>query len=380
MTESLITIHNLCIEKNLPFATFRMPQQSASRTYIQVSTEGMHWRSIHDISEKEGFVMAPFDTRNGKQYIMVRPDITIEGNRVSREVIEQINALPSNAPPGWNVEKPIITGKKAYIDQVKTIRKNISTGFFQKAVLSRVETVEGNYISAVSLIFNKICKRHPNAFVYMFKSDDHFWMGASPEPLLRLRDQQISTVSLAGTRDYSKKNMQPANWTMKEVLEQEYVTRYIHDALREFRVRDYRVTSPYVKKAGDLVHLRTDFTFSHDQLEGRIWEFLDRIHPTPAVAGQPKDEAISFIKQLEPHDREYYAGFLGPVESCEVVDLFVNLRCMKITPDYLSLFIGGGITLESVPEDEWEETRLKAQSLMQIIESFAYQKDEKTAT
>jgi len=166
---------------------------------------------------------------------------------------------------------------------------------------------------------------------------------------------------------------------MKEVLEQEYVTRYIHDIFREFKIKDYRVTSPYVKKAGDLVHLRTDFSFRYAEVKHRIWELLDSLHPTPAVAGQPKDEAISFIKQLEPHDRDYYAGFLGPMISDDSVDLFVNLRCMRITPDYLSLFIGGGITLESIPEDEWEETQWKAKSLLNIIEQYSRKKDDNAA-
>jgi len=380
MNESLIAIHNLCIEKNLTFATFRMPHQDSSTTYIQSAPEGMQWRSIHDISEKKGFIMAPFDTRNGKQYIMVRPEIILRGEEVVHQTVERIRAIPANDQPAWNQDRPVVTRRKAYINQVQHIKDQISTGYFQKAVLSRIQLIEGNYLSAVSQIFSETCKRHPNAFVYLFKSDDHFWMGASPEPLLRLKNNQVSTVSLAGTRNFSERNMKPANWTMKEVLEQEYVTRYIHDALREFNIRDYRVTSPYVKKAGDLVHLRTDFSFGYEQLADRVWEFLDRIHPTPAVAGQPKDDAISYIKQLEPHDREYYAGFLGPVESREVIDLFVNLRCMKITPEYLSLYIGGGITLESDPEDEWEETCLKSKSLKSIIDTYAIVKDGKPAT
>jgi isochorismate synthase len=49
------------------------------------------------------------------------------------------------------------------------------------------------------------------------------------------------------------------------------------------------------------------------------------------------------------------------------MDLFVNLRCMKITPDYISLYVGGGITLDSDPAEEWNETRLKALSLLKIM-------------
>jgi isochorismate synthase len=275
------------------------------------------------------------------------------------------------------MDKPIVTNKDEYLKQVKNIKKNISTGYFQKSVLSRINLVKGNFLSIASLMFHEACRRHPNAFVYLFKSGEHFWLGASPEPLLRFHEGVVSTVSLAGTRPYSKMNREIGNWTMKEVLEQEYVTRYIHDILREFNIRDYRVTSPYVKKAADLVHLRSDFSFKYEHISGRIRALLDALHPTPAVAGQPKDEAVTFIKQLEPHDREYYTGFLGPVQSDEIIDLFVNLRCMKITPDYLALYIGGGITLESVPEDEWEETELKAKSLLNIIDILSKQTDDK---
>ncbi|MCK4992953.1 MAG: chorismate-binding protein, partial [Bacteroidales bacterium] len=106
------------------------------------------------------------------------------------------------------------------------------------------------------------------------------------------------------------------------------------------------------------------------RLNGRLWDFVDAMHPTPAVAGQPKEDAINFIKQLEPHDRDYYTGFLGPMSTHGETDLFVNLRCMKVTPDYISLYVGGGITLESDPAEEWNETCLKALSLLKIMGTY----------
>jgi len=294
----------------------------------------------------------------------------LEGRDLNRNEVQQVEELPSRPQPAWNGAYPVITGKETYIDQVNAIRSSISTGAFQKAVLSRIRVIEGNYTSIIPKLFQVICRKHPNAFVYLFKSDNHFWMGASPEPLLRLRDGKISTVSLAGTRPYAEKHMDINRWTAKEVLEQEYVTRYIHDVLWAFKVRDYRVSSPYVKKAGNLVHIRTDFSFNVEMISGRLWELVDAMHPTPAVAGQPKEDAIRFIKNLEPHDRDYYTGFLGPVSQEQEIDLFVNLRCLKITPGYLSLYVGGGITLDSEPEDEWNETRLKVESLMKIITPY----------
>jgi len=370
MNKGLIAIHNASIAKNLPFVTFRLPQQEHSTTYIQTTPGNVEWLSIREISGETGFLMAPFDIRNGHRYLLIKPDLEIDEKEISRETIRQIKALDSRPVPQWNGVYPVVTGREAYMEQVDAIKSSIGTGAFQKAVLSRIRVVEGTHMEIVPKLFQAICRRHPNAFAYLFKSDEHFWLGASPEPLLRLRDERVSTVSLAGTRPYAEKHLNINKWTAKEVLEQEYVTRYIHDVLRAFDVKDYRVSSPYVKKAGNLLHLRTDFSLDFSRLNGRLWEFVDAMHPTPAVAGQPKEDAINYIKQLEPHDRDYYTGFLGPIMPHGETDLFVNLRCMKITPEYISLYVGGGITLESDPAEEWNETRLKALSLLKIMSTY----------
>jgi isochorismate synthase len=367
MNKGLTKIHGACIAKNLPFATFRLPQQELSTTYIQTTPGNVQWNSILDISGETGFIMAPFNTRNGHRYILVKPDLVIDTRDISRETVSMVESLDSRPQAQWNGAFPVVTGRETYMEQVEAIKSSIAKGAFQKAVLSRIRVVEGDHVDIIPRLFQTICRKHPNAFVYLFKSDEHFWMGASPEPLLRLSDGNISTVSLAGTRPYAEKHLDLNKWTAKEVLEQEYVTRYIHDVLREFNVKDYRISSPYVKKAGNLLHLRTDFTLGLEKITHRLWEFVDAMHPTPAVAGQPKEDAISFIKQLEPHDRDYYTGFMGPVNRESGTDLFVNLRCMKITPGYISLYVGGGITLESDSEEEWNETQWKAESLLKIL-------------
>ena len=370
MNEGLIKIHNTCISKNLPFATFLKPQQEHSTTYIQTTQDYIQWKSIQDISNKTGFIMAPFDSRNGHQSILIKPDLVLPENSISKEEIKHVDGLEPRSQPDWNGGLPVVTGRETYMDQVNAIKSSISTGAFQKAVLSRIRVIEGDYVKLVPRLFQIFCRRHPNAFVYLFKCDNHFWMGASPEPLLRLSDGKMSTVSLAGTRPYAEKHMDINKWTAKEVLEQEYVTRYIHDVLWAFKVKDYRVSSPYVKKAGNLLHLRTDFSFGFEKISRRLWEFVDAMHPTPAVAGQPKEDIIDYIKRLEPHDRDYYTGFLGPVSQNREIDLFVNLRCLKINRGYLSLYVGGGITLDSDPADEWDETTWKAESLLKILRTY----------
>ena len=74
-----------------------------------------------------------------------------------------------------------------------------------------------------------------------------------------------------------------------------------------------------------------------------------------------------FIENAEKHSREFYTGFLGPVGIEDLIQLFVNLRCMKVGSKGLILFIGGGITHDSVAEEEWEETEIKADTLLSVL-------------
>jgi isochorismate synthase len=76
---------------------------------------------------------------------------------------------------------------------------------------------------------------------------------------------------------------------------------------------------------------------------------------------------MDFIKTSEKHSRGYYAGFLGPMGISEPLRLYVNLRCMRVYDDRLILYIGGGITRESIPQDEWEETEIKADTLLSVL-------------
>ncbi|HER08624.1 MAG TPA: hypothetical protein ENO20_06900 [Bacteroides sp.] len=370
MNELLTGIHEICISRNFPFATFCLPGQDHPTTYVQTSTDHLQWQSIREISSRKGFIMSPFDPANGDRCMLIKPDLVLDGDSITSAHIRHLSEIEAHEPPVWKEDLPVVTGRDIYMNQVESIKTSISKGAFQKAVLSRIRVIEGSYMSIVPRMFRTLCKKYPEAFAYLCKSGEQFWMGASPEPLLRRMNGKISTVSLAGTMPYAEKYMDVDRWTAKEVLEQEYVTRYIHDVLRSFDIRDYRVGSPHVKKSGNLLHLCTDFSFDFDRIASRLWEFVNELHPTPAVAGQPKEDAIAFIKKLEPHSRGYYTGFLGPISRDEDIDLFVNLRCMQITPGYLALYTGGGITLDSDASSEWDETRWKAESLLKILRLY----------
>jgi isochorismate synthase len=117
------------------------------------------------------------------------------------------------------------------------------------------------------------------------------------------------------------------------------------------------------------VHLKSDFTVDLKAINfpqlGSV--MLQLLHPTSAVCGMPLEPAIDFLRMHEGYDREFYAGYLGPVNIENDISLFVNLRCMKLLDNKAILFAGAGVTVDSVAEKEWEETEIKFRTLLNVI-------------
>jgi len=300
---------------------------------------------------------------------LIRPDFLIK-NSLSEKEYKQIHSLDL---PGFNgivhPAPPEIT-KEDYIRQINFTIDNIQQGEYDKVVLSRVKTIRGNYSEELKKIFHLLCASYPNAFVYLFRFRGQCWVGATPEPLVCTRENELFTVSLASTRSYSKENMNLENWNHKELQEQEYVTEYIEKILADYQIGEYVKTGPYTKRAGRLLHLRTDFRLPIDRVGDKVPSLVSALHPTSAVCGMPMAKSLYFIKEQEKHNREYYSGFLGPVGIDDYLQLYVNLRCMKVLENQVALYIGGGITSDSVAVDEWEETEIKAETLLSILQQI----------
>ncbi len=219
-------------------------------------------------------------------------------------------------------------------------------------------------------VFKKLIAFYPTAFKYcFFHPKIGMWMGASPEQFLKINQKSLQTVALAGTQvDTNSENV---IWQEKEIEEQRLVTEYITSGLQD-KVSEMTVSSPYSVKAGNLWHIKTDITTTIKSKKSK-GEIITALHPTSAVCGLPKESAKAFILKNESYEREYYSGFLGELNidlatfRTEQSDLFVNLRCMKIVGDTAELFIGCGITKESVPKDEFMETVNKSMTMRKVL-------------
>jgi isochorismate synthase len=360
---------DLCLANKLIFAAYRLPGQTEINIVIQNDRELYELEDIAELTYRKGFLVAPFYAGSGEKTYLIRPDIHFR-NEASKEQLQKLKELTASFINGTEYIGPEETTREVLIHQVEEAVNTIKKGEFQKAVLSRIKIVKGEYISRLSKIFQLLSDSYSNSFVYLFRIKDHCWIGATPEPFICSSGDELTTVSLAGTRPFKSSNLEINNWNHKELKEQENVTNYIENVLGQFKISTFNIKGPYVKKAGHLLHLRTDFTFPLQSLGSNLYAFIAALHPTSAICGMPLEKTREFILNTEKHNREYYAGLVGPVGIDQHLQLFVNLRCMKVYPHQLVLYTGGGITADSVPKDEWEETEIKTETLMSVVQQI----------
>jgi isochorismate synthase len=255
---------------------------------------------------------------------------------------------------------------------VKMAIQELQAGVAEKVVISKIKSVPFDLIqkgSDIERIFAALSEKFPSAFTFFYSIKNEVWIGATPEILLEKKEQQIKTVSLAGTRLASGAN---EDWGQKERHEQQVVTDFIANTIKEINGKSLQVNGPFTVQAAHLEHLKSEISF---ESELDISSLVKAFHPTPAVCGLPREAGFQLINRLEKHDRGNYAGVVGWT-SAQSAHLFVQLRCARIdaAANKAYIFSGGGIMKDSVPEKEWEEAENKANVMLNLFSELASQR------
>lgn len=254
--------------------------------------------------------------------------------------------------------KPDCIAKQQYLELAERYVRSISQGDLKKVILSRIQ--EEELTKTPDELFEVLEQEYPNAFVYLIQSPQFgIWIGATPERLIKCTGDEAMMISLAGT----KSSTDDSPWRQKEIAEQAYVTDYIEQRLKGLNIDGLTVKGPGQLLAGPVKHLYTEIYFNTPY---NIWGLVRELHPTPAVCGIPKKKAMDLIQGTEPHDRLLYTGVIGFVHGAST-ELFVNLRCAQIIDQKVYLYLGGGLTKDSIPAEEWEETLNKAKTLKKFL-------------
>jgi len=252
-------------------------------------------------------------------------------------------------------------GKKEYFKLFEKAKNELENNGLQKVILSRKQELlkKDNDLD----IFERLLDNYPTANGYFFYHPQvGKWMGATPELLLEVNDEKISTMSLAGTA--INNGIHSHIWGEKEKEEQRLVTDFIKSKFNKVGVTEVKISDVKTIKAGHLLHLQTVLsgTIKKEQLNS----VLNSLHPTPAVCGLPRDQAMAFISNEENYDRSFYTGYLGIVEGHNR-DYFVNLRCMQLLDKTVIIYIGGGVTAKSNVELEYQETIAKLKTMYKLL-------------
>lgn len=384
-TEYFSVLINYAVKNKFAVALWRLPNDAVTRLVIsqkpQPLSSGVPFEDLD-----AGFIFAPFKASadriflnadltfsftNGLMNSPVTPlEISSHGwlsgqGQFAKDVIADIHVGPSL--------RVASTDSDYFSDLVGKAVDEIGQGVFEKVVLSRTTIIDRKANLDIARAFQKLSSLYNNALIsFVTTPEAGSWLGASPELLVSVQDKRIfKTTALAGTQAYSDGvNIKSVAWTQKDIEEQALVERYIISCFKKIRLREYEEHGPRTVMAGNLIHLRSDFTVDMEATNfptlGSV--MLQLLHPTSAVCGQPLDTALEFIHKHENYDRQFYTGYLGPVNFQNRTDIFVNLRCLQVLQKELILYAGAGITQDSIPEREWEETELKLNTLLNAIE------------
>ncbi len=389
---TLEAVYRAAVETGLPVALWRHPHSDEPHALVDFSGQAQATK-IDFTRQTPGFAFAPFVNRGGKATRFLRAGLHLDGqghhlyadshpawpeaeNRARfLERYHHLRAMEAAAAETWfppaGAAAEACSTEAEFCALVEEAIAYIRATGVRKIVASRAVEVPLPAPFNPVATFRSLCRRYRHAFISLVAIPGvGTWMGASPELLLSLEGTRLRTVALAGTRPRpTDAPLDSTPWGQKEIEEQALVSDYIRTFFQNLGLRTFTEEGPRTVPAGSIVHLQTDFAvrLSYPRLLQLANQILDDLHPTSAVCGMPKREALSFILKKEGYHRAFYSGFLGPVHLNGESRLFVNLRCMQLLAERARLYVGAGITCDSVPRAEWQETVLKANTLLSVL-------------
>ena len=316
-----------CLIKSLPFAIFRFPSEKE-----------------YHISGREGF-------------------------RISINGFNKKYSEAKVIPGSQECELPTVPDTTDKEDYLKAVKETVSFHRGKnggKTVLSRVIAGKTD-VTRLTDAAEKYFDDNPSSFCLMsFMAPDKVWLMATPELLLKTVNGKYHTVALAGTRPAQACDVP---WDVKNRDEQQMVADYIQNCFERLGMPVLQKQTETVR-SGNIEHICTRFTVAEH--ENSFGEILDELSPTPAVCGFPMEAALEKIHRLETHERGLYAGYTAVRRPSGDSEAYVNLRgaIIDVNTGRFAIYVGSGVTADSEPEDEFNETMLKGAPLKNRLENF----------
>ena len=241
---------------------------------------------------------------------------------------------------------------------------DIQAGLLDKVVLSRRLTLTAPQPFVVSRIMAALTKSHPRCSVFALATPGGgVFMGASPELLARLRNGEASCDALAGTAWDDGHGLLS---DVKNAREHRLVVQSIAESLRPLCARLEVPAAPVVLHLGHLHHLWSSLHGKTKPGVGLL-DLLERLHPTPAVGGYPRQTALDWLASHGESRHDWYTGAVGWMDAAGDGEFAVALRCAHIRGNRADLYAGAGIVAGSDARTELAETEAKLAAMLDAI-------------
>jgi len=280
-----------------------------------------------------------------------------------------IVAMPVFAPLVVADEQP---SKDVFKRLVGMFAGAVGRGRIDKVVLARRVGMRSPVELDVVNALRRLSVSAPESTTYAFRRDGRTFLGATPERLVRTEGRTFHTVAVAGTIRRGAGPEEDAELgrrllaSEKDREEHAIVVDAIRGLLAPVSDSLEVASEPGVMTLRYVQHLVTEISGTVPEGHGLL-ALGERLHPTPAVGGDPRDVALALIDEHEGFDRGWYAGPIGWLGADGDGELCVALRCGIVDRTRATLFAGCGIVADSDPDQEWEESRIKLQAVISAL-------------
>ena len=327
---------------------------------------------IYDNLKKEIFyIVNVFNDEKIKNYVKKYEEIKIE---LSNLLIQSALKITDNSSKKINkiIKVKSNTSKNKFLKMVDRAKKYIKLGDIFQVVLS--QRFEAKLTKKPLDIYKKLRITNPSPFMFFFNFNDFQIIGASPEILVRLRDNKITVRPIAGTRPRGKTVKEDLFYEKDLLKDKKELSEHLmlldlgrNDAGKVSKVNTVKVTESFIiERYSHVMHIVSNVIGEYNKKFSKFKSLLAGF-PAGTVSGAPKIRAMEIIDELETTRRKVYAGGIGYFSANGEFDTCIALRTAVAKNKKFYVQAGAGIVADSKPIKEYEETVNKAKALINAL-------------
>ena len=327
---------------------------------------------IHDNQKKEIFYISNIFkdekiTNYENKYKQIKSDLF---DLLVKSSVKKIDIMNDYIPK--NIKVKSNTKKNKFLSMIKKAKKYIKLGDIFQVVLS--QRFEAKLTKKPIEIYKKLRITNPSPFMFFFNFNDFQIIGASPEILVRLRDNKITVRPIAGTRPRGKTLGEDRFYEKDLLKDKKELAEHLmlldlgrNDAGKVSKINSVRVTESFIiEKYSHVMHIVSNVVGEYNKKFSKFKSLLAGF-PAGTVSGAPKIRAMEIIDELESTKRKVYAGGIGYFSANGEFDTCIALRTAVAKKDKFYVQAGAGIVADSKPLKEYEETVNKAKALINAL-------------